>query len=79
MLGFHVKAIGVVQITIPCLCDHRQRPEISLLISWRALHPPCNHGIAYDSNAVRIRDHDRPIQKAGIVHPVRARHLTVAI
>ena len=40
---------------------------------------PRDHRIAGDSNAVRIRDHDRSFEKSALFNPMRAGHLAVTV
>ncbi len=79
MLGFHVKAVDVVQPAVPRFRDHRQGPPIVLGINVLVVHEPLNHGIVHDPHAVRVRNHHGPHQKTGFFHPGRAGHFAIAI
>ena len=42
-------------------------------------HAPLNDGITHHANAMRIRDHHRPFEKARFFHPGRAGHFAIAV
>ena len=78
-LGFHVKAVDVVQPAIPCLGDHRQAPPIAGLVSRAVRESPGDDRIARDADAVRVCDNDRSFEKPALLHPGRAGHLAISV
>ena len=74
-----MEAVDVIQPSIPGLRHDRQRPPVALHIGMPMFHFPCNHGIANDAHAMRVGDHYRSIEKAGVFHPRCAGHLAVAV
>src|SRR5207245_7826783 len=79
VLGFYMEAVDVIQPSIPRLRHDRQRPPVALHIGMSMFHFPRNHGIADDADAMRVGDHYRSIEKAGVFHPRCAGHLAVAV
>jgi hypothetical protein len=75
MRGCHVKAVDVVESAVVGLGDNRQPPGLQ---PWtRDL--PLKDGIAYDADAVRIGNPDRPFEQPALSKPGGARHLAVAV
>ena len=79
VLGLHVKTVDVVEPAIPCFRDDRQRPPVTRRIRLAVIEAPLNDRIANDSDAVRVGDHHGAFEKAGLFHPSRAGHFTVAV
>ena len=70
-----MKAIDVVERSVPRLGDDRQRP-----IELKAfLHQPFDYRIAHDAHAVRVGDHHRTGEEAGFLEPGGTRHFAVAV
>ena len=76
---FHVKSVYVVERAVVGFGDHGQRPPVAALVGSAVLHTPLDHGIAHDSHTVGVCDHDGTFEKAGLLHPGGAGHLTVAV
>ena len=74
VLRLHVKAVDVIQVTVPRLGDDRQRPQTCGGPDSSLFDLVGDHGIAHHADAVRVRDHDRPFQFARLLEPVRAGH-----
>ena len=62
VLGLHVKAVDVVEIAVPGLGHHRQRPPVLARrrVAWRTA--PGDDRVAHDADAVRVRDHHRALR-----------------
>ena len=71
-----VRAIDVVQQPVPGLGHHRQRPPVRAR-PLRPLH--LYEGIPHHPHGVRVREGDRGGQQPGLLDPVAAGHLTVAV
>src|SRR5262245_19252886 len=71
-----MKAVAVVKITVPGFGDYRHRPRLHQLV---VLHLPCYHGIANDSDTVRIGNAEGTFEEAGFLKPSGAGHLAVAV
>ncbi len=69
MFGLHVKAVGVVQESIPSFSHYWQRPPISFHIRLGSFYFPSNHRVAHHPHAVRIRDHHRAGRETRNFHP----------
>jgi hypothetical protein len=75
VLRLHVKAVDVVEASIEGFGDDRKSPRLE---TW-ALHLPLKNRVAYDANAVRIRDGHGTLEESRLLQPCRAGHLAVAI
>ena len=75
----YVKAINIVEPTVPSLGHHRQAPPVSGLIGCPMLNSPRDNRIARHADAVRVRDDDRPFEKAALIDPRCAGHFAVAV
>src|SRR5208283_5155193 len=75
----NVESVDVVEPAVPGFGDDGQRPPVALHIGRAMFHFPCDDGVADDTNAVRVGDHDRAIQEAGIVDPGGTSHFAVAV
>ena len=77
----HVKAVHVVEHTVIGFCDERiGEPDVrdkrrEILV---AIHP-AERGVAHHADAAGIRDQDRRLEKARLLHPMRAGHVAVAV
>ena len=76
---FNVKAINVIEPTVPGFGDNRQAPPVASLIGWRLFNAPVNNGVACDADAMRVRNNDWSLKKAALFKPRCAGHFTVAI
>ena len=76
VLRLDVQAIDVVQIAVVGLGHHRHRPPMAGL---RSLDAPLDYGIAHYADAVRVGDHDRAFEKAGLLDPCGSGHFAIAI
>ena len=79
VLGLHVESIDVVQKAIPCFGDNGERPPIAFHVGCTVLHFPGDDGIAHNADAMRVGDHDRAIEQAGIFKPRGAGHFSIAV
>src|SRR5437773_7098586 len=79
VLGLYMEAVDVIQPSIPGLCDDGQRPPVAFHIGMAVLYLPRDHSVTDDADAMRIRDHYGPVEKAGIFQPGCAGHLPVAV
>ena len=81
VFGLHVKAVHVVEHAVVGLGDQRIRePDVpdqrrEVLV---AIHP-AERGVAHHADAAGVGDQDRRLEKAGLLHPVRAGHVAVAV
>ena len=79
VFGVDVESVDVVEPAVPGFGDHRQRPPVTFHV-WRAVfHLPGDDGVADYADAVRVGDHDRTVEKAGIFDPGGAGHLAIAV
>ena len=71
MLARDVKAVDVVEVAVVGLGDDRQCPEDVRLVRQRlevaVLDLPFDDRVAHDADGVRVGQHDRPLEKAGLV------------
>ena len=74
-----MKAIDVVEPSVPGFRHDRQAPPVAGLVRRAMGQSPGNHGIASHADAVRVGDHDRTLEKTALLHLGRAGHLTVTI
>src|SRR5271165_434310 len=79
MLGLHVEAVDVVEPTIPGFGNNRKRPPVAAGVGLAMVYTPLNHRIAHDADAVRVGDHYRAFEEAGLFDPGSAGHFSVAI
>ncbi len=79
MFGLDVKAVGVVEKTVPGLGDHRQRPPVAGGVGVSLGHSPRDHRVAGDADAVGVGDHHWTLEEPRLVDPGRAGHLAVAV
>ena len=79
IFGMDVKSVDVVEPAVPGFGDHGERPPVTFHVRRAVLDLPGDDGIADDADAVRVRDHDRAIEKAGVFHPGGAGHFAVAV
>src|ERR1700751_3124838 len=75
----YVETIDVVQVTIPSLRHNRKRPPVFEWNRGSVFQLPVDHRVPYHSYAVRVGDHHRAVEKAGLVDPNGASHLAIAI
>src|SRR4029077_21226391 len=76
---FNVKAIDVLQPAVPRLGHQGATPGETSRVRAAVSETPGNHGVARDSDAVGVGQHDRAFQKSALLHPGSAGHLAVAI
>ncbi len=76
VLRRHVKAVDVVQVPVVGLGDHRVRV---VLVEEALGNLPPDDRVPHDADAVRVRDEDRSFEEPGLVEPVGAGHLAVAV
>src|SRR5262245_2588271 len=79
VLGFDVETIGVVEPAVPRFRDNRQRPPVTGGVGLAMTHAPLNDGVANDTDAVRVGNHDGAFQKAGLLDPGDPGHFTVSV
>ena len=79
IVRLNVKAIDVIEPTVPSLGNNRRAPPVAGLIGCALLNPPRNGRIARDADAVGIRNYDRPFEEAAILNPHCASHFAVAV
>ena len=79
VLGLDVEAVDVVEMAVPGLGHDRQRPPVARGIGPAGMQAFGDHRIADHANAVRVGQHDRPLELARFVDPGRAGHLAVAV
>src|SRR5215831_19055391 len=79
ILWFHVEPVDVVEVTIPGLGHHGQRPPVAFHIGGSVLDLPGDHGIPNNPYTVSIGDEHGPVEEAGVIHPCGASHLAVSI
>ena len=79
VLCAHVKAVDVVQFAVPGLGDDRRRPPVTGRVGRTSANPPGDHRVVHDADAVRVGEHDRPVDLAHFVQVGRARHFAVAV
>src|SRR5262245_57880548 len=75
MSRLHMKAVDVVERSVPRLGDNRKSPRLKA----RTIHLPFEDGIANDANAVRVGDGDGSFEDAGLLKPRGPGHLAVAV
>src|SRR5687767_9114947 len=75
MLRLDVKAVDVIEAAVVCLCNDRQSPRLQS----RSAYLPLKDGVPNDADTVSVRDRDRILDQAALLHPRRPGHLTVAI
>ena len=71
-----MKAVEVVQVTVPGFSDDGQGPWLS---ESTVLQAPGDHRVAHHANTMRIGDGHRTVKKAGFLDPRGACHLAVAV
>ena len=74
-----MKTVDVVEVAVLCLGHDRQRPPVATRIRLALAHAPGDDGVTYDTDAVRVREHDGSLQSAAFVDPGRAGHLAIAV
>ena len=79
ILSSHMKAVYVIQISVPGFGDYGKRPPIILGVGFATPHLPANDRVTHYADAVCIRDHDRTVDKSGVFDPMRSRHFAIAI
>ena len=79
VLGSDVETVDVVEVAVPGLGHHRQRPPVARCIRATGTHALGDHRIAHHADAVRVGQHHRAFQLAGFLEPCRAGHLAVAV
>src|SRR5262249_519554 len=79
VLGLYMEAVDVVQVAVVGFADHGSRPPISVCVRGAMFDAPCDHGIVNNAHAVGVGDHDRAVEKSGIVDPGAAGKLSSAI
>src|SRR5208283_5488700 len=79
VFGLDVESVDVVEIAVPGFGDNGERPPVAFRIGRAVFDLPGDDGIADDPHAVRVGDHDRAIEKAGVFHPGGTGHLAVAV
>ena len=75
----HVETVDVVQPTVPGFRDDGQRPPVTGGIGLAVRDAPLNHRVANDSDAVRVGDHHRALEEAGLLHPSGAGHFAISV
>src|SRR5271166_3520441 len=76
MLRLHVKAVNVIQPSVPRLRNHWERP---ILLQRTVLHAPGDDRITHHAHAVRIGDGDGGLEEPGLLNPCRPGHLAIAV
>ena len=79
MFGFDVKTVDVVEVAVPGLGDHRQRPPVAGGVRLALTNTPGDRRLVDRTDAVGVGDHDRALELAGLLDPGGAGHLAVAI
>ena len=77
MFGSDVAAVDVVEIAVPGLCADWQQPLPGE--PWIVPVDPADDAGVAGADRVRIRQHDRKIERSGLVDPGGAGHLAVAV
>ena len=77
VVGGHVEAVDVVEVAVPRLGDHGQRPRLDA--GRQLLDLDRDQGVAHDPHAVGVRDGDRRVQQADLLEPRQPGHLAVAV
>src|SRR5256714_5094448 len=79
MLPLHVKAVHVVQPTVPCFGHDRQAPVKAAGIRAAFFHAPTDDRVTHDANTMRVCNCDRSFQESAFLHPRSAGHFAVSI
>src|SRR5262249_29371132 len=79
VFGFYMEAVDVVEPAVPGFGDDGKRPPVFVRAKSLVLDRPANHGVANDTDAVRIGDHDWTDEKTGFFYPGSSGHFAVAI
>ena len=79
VIGRDVPAANVVEALIVAFRDHRQRHVIVDADVRIATHQVRDHAVVGAADVERVGEHDRRLEKAGLIDPVRARQLAVAV
>ncbi len=77
VVGGHVEAVDVVQMTVVGLADHRQRPRRHSRGTTLDLGP--DERVVDDPDAVRVGQADRPAEESRLADPLEAGQLAVAV
>ena len=77
VLGADVTTVEVVEVPVPRFGAHRQQP-VPREQRVDAVDPADHPGVA-GADRVRIRQHDRQIERSGLVDPCGAGHLAVSV
>ena len=73
VLLLDVETVDVVEVAVIGLGDDRQRPPHGGRADRALFDLIGDDGVAHHADAVRVGDHDRPFEVAGLLDPVRAR------
>ena len=80
VLGLHVEAVHVVQVAVPGLGHHGERPPAEGGRPGAALlELPGDDGVAHHAHAVGVGDHDGGREEARLLEPGGAGHFAVAV
>src|SRR5579864_135515 len=79
IFGPHVKSVDVVEVAVPGFGNDGERPPVAFHVGSAVLHLPGNDGVANDSYAMGIGNHDWAIEESRIVDPGCAGHLAIAV
>jgi hypothetical protein len=74
-----MKGVHVVEVRVASLTHDGQQPGIGPELRAEAAGDPADEGLVHGAEAVRVRDPDRAHEVAGLLDPMRAGHLAVAV
>jgi hypothetical protein len=79
MLRADVKAVNVIEVSVPGFGHHRQGPPITARVWAAGADAPGYGGVANHANTMSVGQQHRPLKLTGFLKPRRPGHFSVAI